>query len=39
VPTIQFLVVLLAIAYVFLNIVTDVAVLLVTPRRRLRVKP
>jgi peptide/nickel transport system permease protein len=35
VPTIQFLVVLLAIAYVFLNIVTDVAVLLVTPRRRL----
>lgn len=35
VPVIQFLVVLLAIAYVFLNIVTDVAVLLVTPRRRL----
>jgi peptide/nickel transport system permease protein len=35
VPMIQFLVVLLAVAYVFLNIVTDVAVLLVTPRRRL----
>jgi len=35
VPVIQFLVVLLAIAYVFLNIATDVAVLLVTPRRRL----
>jgi hypothetical protein len=27
--------VLLAIAYVFLNVATDVAVLLVTPRRRL----
>lgn len=35
VPMIQFLVVLLAIAYVLLNIVTDVAVLLVTPRKRL----
>jgi peptide/nickel transport system permease protein len=35
VPVIQFLVVLLAIAYVFLNVATDVAVLLVTPRRRL----
>jgi len=34
VPMIQFLVVLLAIAYVLLNIATDVAVLLVTPRRR-----
>lgn len=35
IPVIQFLVVFLAIAYVLLNIVTDVAVLLVTPRRRL----
>ena len=35
VPLIQFLVVLLSIAYVLLNIATDVAVLLVTPRRRL----
>jgi peptide/nickel transport system permease protein len=35
VPVIQFLVVLLAIFYVILNIITDVAVLLVTPRRRL----
>lgn len=35
VPMIQFLVVLLAVAYVVLNIVTDVAVLLVTPRKRL----
>jgi peptide/nickel transport system permease protein len=35
VPVIQFLVVLLAIAYVLLNVATDVAVLLVTPRRRL----
>jgi peptide/nickel transport system permease protein len=34
VPTIQFIVVLLAIFYVTLNIVTDVAVLAVTPRRR-----
>jgi peptide/nickel transport system permease protein len=35
VPMIQFLVVLLSVAYVLLNIVTDVAVLLVTPRKRL----
>jgi peptide/nickel transport system permease protein len=35
VPLIQFLVVILALFYVVLNIVTDVAVLLVTPRRRL----
>lgn len=35
VPMIQFLVVLLAIAYVVLNITTDLAVLLVTPRKRL----
>jgi peptide/nickel transport system permease protein len=35
VPMIQFLVVLLAIAYVLLNITTDLAVLLVTPRKRL----
>lgn len=35
VPMIQFLVVLLAIGYVLLNIATDIAVLLVTPRRRL----
>lgn len=35
VPLIQFLVVLLAIAYVLINIATDIAVLLVTPRRRL----
>lgn len=34
VPVIQFLVVVLAIFYVALNIITDVAVLLVTPRRR-----
>ncbi len=34
VPMIQFLVVLLSVAYVLLNIATDVAVLLVTPRRR-----
>ena len=34
VPVIQFLVVLLAIAYVALNIMTDVLVLLSTPRRR-----
>jgi peptide/nickel transport system permease protein len=35
IPMIQFLVVFLSIAYVLLNIATDVAVLLVTPRRRL----
>jgi len=35
VPMIQLLVVLLSVAYVLLNIATDVAVLLVTPRRRL----
>lgn len=35
VPMIQFLVVFLSVAYVLLNIATDVAVLLVTPRRRL----
>lgn len=35
VPMIQFLVVILAVGYVLLNILTDVAVLLVTPRRRL----
>lgn len=35
VPMIQFLVVLLSVFYVILNIVTDVAVLLVTPRKRL----
>ncbi|MDT5054942.1 MAG: peptide/nickel transport system permease protein [Mycobacterium sp.] len=35
VPMIQFLVVLLSVAYVLLNIVTDLAVLLVTPRKRL----
>jgi peptide/nickel transport system permease protein len=35
IPLIQFLVVFLSIAYVLLNIATDVAVLLVTPRRRL----
>ena len=34
VPVIQFLVVLLAIFYVVLNILTDVIVLLATPRRR-----
>ena len=34
VPVIQFLVVLLAIFYVVLNILTDVVVLLATPRRR-----
>jgi peptide/nickel transport system permease protein len=34
VPVIQFLVILLAVFYVVLNIVTDVAVLLVTPRKR-----
>lgn len=34
VPTIQYIVMLLAVFYVILNIVTDVAVLLVTPRRR-----
>lgn len=34
VPVIQFLTVLLSILYVVLNIVTDVAVLLVTPRKR-----
>jgi peptide/nickel transport system permease protein len=35
VPVIQFLVVVLAIIYVVLNILTDTAVLMVTPRRRL----
>jgi peptide/nickel transport system permease protein len=35
VPAIQFLVVLLSAGYVVLNILTDVAVLLVTPRKRL----
>jgi peptide/nickel transport system permease protein len=34
VPTIQYIVLLLAVFYVILNIVTDVGVLLVTPRRR-----
>jgi peptide/nickel transport system permease protein len=34
VPVIQFIVILLAVFYVALNIVTDVCVLLVTPRRR-----
>ena len=34
VPVIQFLVILLSTFYVVLNVVTDVAVLLVTPRRR-----
>jgi peptide/nickel transport system permease protein len=34
VPVLQFIVVLLAIFYVTLNIVTDVVVLLATPRRR-----
>jgi len=34
VPTIQYIVMLLAVFYVILNIVTDVGVLLVTPRRR-----
>jgi peptide/nickel transport system permease protein len=34
VPVLQFIVVLLAIFYVFLNIATDVVVLLATPRRR-----
>jgi len=35
VPTIQLLVLVLAGFYVFVNIVTDVVALLVTPRRRL----
>jgi peptide/nickel transport system permease protein len=35
VPVIQFLVLALAVFYVFVNITTDVLVLLVTPRRRL----
>lgn len=34
VPVIQYIVILLAVFYVLLNIVTDVCVLLVTPRRR-----
>ncbi len=34
VPTIQYIVLMLAVFYVILNIVTDVGVLLVTPRRR-----
>ena len=35
VPTIQFIVILLAAFYVFMNIVTDVIALLASPRRRL----
>jgi peptide/nickel transport system permease protein len=35
IPVIQFLVLTLAVFYVFVNIATDVLVLLVTPRRRL----
>jgi peptide/nickel transport system permease protein len=35
VPTIQFIVILLAAFYVFMNIVTDVVALLASPRRRL----
>jgi peptide/nickel transport system permease protein len=34
VPTIQYIVMVLAVFYVILNIVTDVGVLLVTPRKR-----
>ena len=34
VPVIQFIVILLAATYVLINLVADVAVLLVTPRRR-----
>jgi peptide/nickel transport system permease protein len=34
VPMIQYIVILLAVFYVALNIVTDICVLLVTPRRR-----
>ena len=34
VPVIQFLVVILSVFYVVLNIVTDLAVLLVTPRKK-----
>ena len=34
VPTIQYIVMLLAVFYVILNILTDIGVLLVTPRRR-----
>lgn len=34
VPTIQYIVILLAVFYVALNVVTDILVLLVTPRRR-----
>ena len=35
IPTIQFIVILLATFYVFMNILTDVIALLATPRRRL----
>jgi peptide/nickel transport system permease protein len=35
VPTIQFIVLVLAVFYVLLNILTDLIVLLLTPRRRL----
>jgi len=35
IPVIQFIVVVLAAFYVFMNIVTDVIALLVTPRRRI----
>ena len=35
IPVIQFIVVLLAAFYVFMNIVTDVIALLVTPRHRI----
>ena len=35
IPTIQFIVMVLATVYVLVNIVTDVLALLVTPRRRL----
>ena len=35
IPTIQFIVVILATFYVFMNILTDVIALLASPRRRL----
>jgi peptide/nickel transport system permease protein len=35
VPTIQFIVLVLSVFYVLLNILTDLIVLLLTPRRRL----
>jgi len=35
IPTIQFIVLVLAAFYVFMNIVTDVIALLATPRRRI----